>query len=67
VYGEEKKYFALGRLEQPMQDKNLLYQHDEPIEPTKEGPLALLKYPFASVSTLTRGHPSLVSLVGPYI
>jgi hypothetical protein len=26
-----------------------------------------LKYPFASVSTLTRGHPSLVSLVGPYI
>ncbi len=33
VYGEEKKYFALGRLEQPRQDKNLLCRHNEPNEP----------------------------------
>ncbi len=36
VYGEEKKYFVLGRLEQPRQDKNLLYQHDEPNEPSED-------------------------------
>jgi hypothetical protein len=33
VYGEEK-YFVLGRLEQPRQEKNLLYRHEEPKEPT---------------------------------
>ncbi len=32
----EKKYFALGRLEQPKQDKILLYRHDEANEPTME-------------------------------
>ncbi len=32
-----KKYFVLGWPEQPKQDKNLLYRHDEPNEPTKEG------------------------------
>ncbi len=39
VHGEETKYFVLGRPKQPrgMQDKSLLYQHDEPNEPTKEG------------------------------
>jgi len=41
VYGEEKVYFVLGRLEQPRQDKNLLYWHDKPKEPTKEGHLYL--------------------------
>ncbi len=30
-----KKYFVLGRLEQPRQNKNLLYLHDKPTEPTK--------------------------------
>jgi hypothetical protein len=48
-----KKYFVLGQLEQPWQDKNLLYRHHEPNEPTKEeGPLSyvLLESPFASVS-----------------
>ena len=25
VYGEEKRYFVMGRLKQPMQNKNLLY------------------------------------------
>jgi hypothetical protein len=31
-----KQYFVPGRLEQPRQNKNLLYRHDHPIEPTKE-------------------------------
>jgi hypothetical protein len=56
-----KKYFVLGRLEQPGQNKNLLYRHDEPNKPTKEGPLSfvLCKYPFTSVSTVSMGHLSL--------
>jgi hypothetical protein len=39
--------------------KILLYLHEEPNEPTKEGPLSyvLQESPFATVS---RGHPSLV-------
>jgi hypothetical protein len=35
VYGEEKIYFVLWRLEQPRQDKNLWYLHEEHNEPTK--------------------------------
>jgi hypothetical protein len=57
-----KKYFVLGRLEQPRQNKNLLYLHYEPNEPTKEEPLSyvLLESPFASDSAVSsRGHPSL--------
>jgi hypothetical protein len=56
-----KKYFVLDRLEQPRQDKNLFYRHEKPNEPTKEGPLSfvLLEFPFASVSTVSRGYPSL--------
>jgi hypothetical protein len=59
-----KKYFVLGGLEQPRQDKNPLYRHEEPNEPTKEGPLSfvLFESPFASVSTVSRDHPSLVYL-----
>ncbi len=55
----KKKYFVLGRLEQPRQDKNLLYWNDEPNEPIKEGPLSfvLFESPFASVSTVRRVHP----------
>ncbi len=54
---------VLGCLEQPRQNKNLFCLHDEP---TKEGPLkyVLQESPFASVSTVSRGHPSLVSLKG---
>ncbi len=40
VYGELKKYFVPGRLEQPRQNKNLLYRYNEPNEPTKEGLLS---------------------------
>jgi hypothetical protein len=31
-----KNIFVLGRLEQPRQDKNQLYRHEKPNEPTKE-------------------------------
>ncbi len=50
MYSEEKKYFALGRLEQPRQDKDLLYRHNEANEPTKEGPISyvILESPFDS-------------------
>ncbi len=59
------KYFVLGWPEQPRQEKSLLYRHDEPNEPTTEEPLSfvLFESPFASVSTVSRGHPSLVSLM----
>jgi hypothetical protein len=42
-----------------------LYLQGEPNETTKEGPLSsvLFESPFTSVSTISRGHPSLVSLV----
>ncbi len=51
VYGEEKKYFVLGRLEQPRENRNLLYRHDKPNEPTKEGFLSfvLFESPFTPV------------------
>jgi hypothetical protein len=66
VYDEEK-YFELGRLGQPRRDTNLLYRHDKPNEPNKEGPLSFvvlsLKSPFTSVSTVSSAHPSLFSLV----
>jgi hypothetical protein len=54
-----RKYFVLGRLQQPRQEKNLLYWHKDPNEPTKERPLlfVLFESQFASVSTVSRGHP----------
>ncbi len=59
-----KRYTVLDRLEQPRQTEKILYQHDKPNEPTKGGPLSfvLCESPFASVSTVNRSHPSLVSL-----
>ncbi len=55
--------FVLSRLEQPRQDKNLLYQPSELNEPTKEDYLTsshvLLGSPFASVSTVSKGQPFL--------
>ncbi len=60
-----KKHFVLGLPEQQSQDKSLLYRHDEPNEPIREGtlPFVLFESPFTSVSTVSRSHPSLVSLV----
>jgi hypothetical protein len=42
-----------------------LYLHDKPKEPNKEGPLSyiLFESPFISLSAVSRGYPSLVSLV----
>jgi hypothetical protein len=53
------KYFLLGRLEQPRQTKNLMYQHDKPNDPTKEGHLSFVFFesPFTSVLTVSSGHP----------
>jgi hypothetical protein len=61
VYGEENNILSRG-LEQSRQDKISTRQPNEPI---KEGPLlfALFESPFSSVSTVSRGHPSLVFLV----
>ncbi len=63
-----KKYFILVWPEQPRLSKNLWYRHDKPIEPTKEGPLLCVRFesPFTSVSTVSRGHLSLVSLLYIY-
>jgi hypothetical protein len=36
---DEENFFVQGELEQPMQNKNLLYRHDKPNEPIKNGPL----------------------------
>ncbi|MFO0001806.1 MAG: hypothetical protein ACK559_11820, partial [bacterium] len=60
IVSVREKYFVLGRLEQPRQNKNLLYRHDKPSEPTREGPLScvLFESPFTSVSTDSGGHPS---------
>jgi hypothetical protein len=53
-----KNYFV-GLLEQPMQNKNILYQHDKANEPTKKGPLSFVFFesPFTSVSTVSREPP----------
>ncbi len=57
VRKENFKKIALGGLEQPRLDKNLLYQHNELNELTKEGPLSyvLRVSPFASISTVSMG------------
>jgi hypothetical protein len=55
VYGE-KKYFVLGRFDQPRKNKNLLYRHDKPYGPNKNESLSLVLFesPFTSVSTVSR-------------
>jgi hypothetical protein len=37
LYGEEKDILYWAELEQPSQNKNLLYRHDKPKEPIKKG------------------------------
>jgi hypothetical protein len=55
----------VGWLEQPRQRKDFLYWHDKHIKLIKKGPLSfvLFESPFTSVSTVSRGHRSLVTLV----
>ncbi len=55
-----KKDFVLGW---PRQDKSLFYRYYEPNEPRTPFICTLWVPPFTSVSTVSRGHPSLVSLV----
>jgi hypothetical protein len=63
VYSEEKIFFT--GLVRARQDKNLLYQHDKSNNPTKEWSLSyvLFESPVTSVSTVSRGQPSLFSLL----
>jgi hypothetical protein len=51
------------------EEKSVLYLARQAYEPTKKGPLSfvLFESPFTSVSTVSRGHLSLVSLLGPAI
>jgi hypothetical protein len=55
VYNEDKKYCVLGLPELSMENKNLMYRHNEPNKPTKEGTLSfvLFESPFTSVSTFS--------------
>jgi hypothetical protein len=61
----DEEIFCIGPTRAAKEGQNLLYRHDKPKRPSKEGPLSLilLESPFASVLTVSRGHPSLVSLV----
>jgi hypothetical protein len=65
VYSEKRMFFT-GLTKVTKAKQNLLYQHDKPNKPTKESSLSfvLFEFPFASVSTVSRGCPSLVSLFG---
>ncbi len=67
--GWGRKNFVEGQLEQARQNKSLLYRHDEPNDSAKEGSRSfipvLIESPFASVSTVNRIHPSVVSLLLP--
>jgi hypothetical protein len=66
MFGEEKKYFVLGQLEQQRQNRYLVYRHNKPNKPPKEGPLSIVLFesPFTSVSIVSKGHTSLCSLSG---
>jgi hypothetical protein len=48
-------------MEQPRQNKHLLYRHDKPNEEPRKDLFHLS--PFTLVSTVSKGHPSLVSLL----
>ncbi len=60
---------TVGRPEQQGGTKISCMTSHEPNEPTKEGTFCylLLESPFASVSTVDRGHPSLITLVNSNI
>jgi hypothetical protein len=62
MYGKEKCFTGPKRAAKERQ--HLLYRHDTK-GPNKEGPFSflLLESPLASFSKVSRGHPSLVSLV----
>jgi len=63
----EKTYFVVSRLEQPRQDKIFFTGMTSPTNQPRKGPfqisIALFELPFTSVSTVRRGHLSLISLI----
>ncbi len=66
VYDEGKIFWTVPTIDQPRHDKNLLYKHttsptNKPRKETRS--FALFRSPFISVSTGSRGHLSLVSLL----
>jgi hypothetical protein len=69
VYGEEKKNYCTGPTKAAKAKQNLLHHGTtSPMnQPTKKGFLSFVIFesPFTSVSTVSRGHPSLVSLETP--
>jgi hypothetical protein len=69
----KKKYFVQDQTREAKEGQKSFYPPEKPMKPTKEGLLSdiPLESPFASVSTVGRGHPSVVSLfvtqcVDPY-
>jgi hypothetical protein len=65
VYGEGKKYFVLGRLQSSQGRTKISFTSTtRRTNQSKKGPLSfdLSESPFTSVSAVSRGHPSLVSL-----
>jgi hypothetical protein len=59
------KIFYIGPTRAAKAEKNLVYRQDKPNGPNTEGPLAfvLFESQFTSVSSVSRGHPSLFSLL----
>jgi hypothetical protein len=64
IVNDEVNIFFSGPTTEPRQNKNLLYRHDKPRVPTKEGPLSFVLF-LSSHSRqfyqFSRGHPSLVA------
>jgi hypothetical protein len=65
VYREEKIFCSIRQLDQPRLNKNFLYRHDKPKNQPKKDPFHLYSLsPHSSqFPKVSRGHPSLVSLV----
>jgi hypothetical protein len=64
VFGEEK-IFCNGPTRAAKSEKKSLVPALQAQQPIQEGPLSfvLFESPFTSVSAVSRGHPSLVSLI----
>jgi hypothetical protein len=64
VYDEEKQIFCTGQTRAAKAGQKSLVLARRANEQTKEKPLsfALFESPFASVSKVSRGHPSIVSM-----
>jgi hypothetical protein len=60
AYVEEKKILYWTVLNMPRQNKNILYQHDKPKEPTKKGPHSFVLFESYSpqFQQSAGGHPS---------